>query len=186
MPRLANVCQMYPPHSILILVCRYIPHPPLDFRLFDPPPNHFDCCIILVIYFEDCCVDIKFLWHPQIIKMQSCHRRLKRHNGGRSAQIIAIPRLYCPNPRQEAPQQPFGWCLSCIGWVVNGACTNDLFSAGLCCDVDFAPQTAAIKMSRGDNLRLYVLQKGRLVGALGRRWFRREEAEKIGRQQRSW
>jgi len=33
-------------------------------------------------------------------------------------QLAAIPRLCCPNPRKEAPQQPFGWCMRCIGWVV--------------------------------------------------------------------
>ena len=51
---------------------------------------------------------------------------------------------------------------------------------GLCLVVDFEPHTAEVKASRGDLLRLYILNDRRSVGALGWYWFGREVALKIG------
>ena len=69
---------------------------------------------------------------------------------------------------------------------MNGACTSDFILVGWCCDVDIAPQTAAIETSRGDYLALCVPYKRRLAGALGWPWLGRERAKKIGRFVAPW
>ena len=39
------------------------PTPPLIFRIFSPPPNPFDCCIMLGVLFEYSCVNVCLFWH---------------------------------------------------------------------------------------------------------------------------
>ena len=62
--RMANICQLYLPHTRYTFACSCIPDPPLDFRKFSPPPNPADCCIILVGIFLSIVVWCLFLLPP--------------------------------------------------------------------------------------------------------------------------
>ena len=75
-------CQDCPPRSIFTSACRYTSHPPLDFRVFEPPPNHFDCCIILGTFFSIVVYTLFFVAPNNSNKCRGCHQRHKRLNGG--------------------------------------------------------------------------------------------------------